>query len=195
VKTESEYDLDIEAIRRVIEAVGEDPDREGLRNTPGRVMKALREMTAGYDLDPKDILATKFSEVVDELIIVQGIRVVSMCEHHLLPFVGEAVVGYLPNLWVVGLSKIPRLVEAYARRFQIQERLTQQVADALMDNLQPLGVGVVIRAQHSCMAVRGVRQESAYMTTSALLGYMREKPELRAEFLALAYNAADGGRR
>lgn len=174
------------AVRSLLVGIGEDPDREGLADTPRRYVKALNELTSGYDADVAAILSTTFTEKCDEMVIVTGIQVESLCEHHVLPFTGTAVVGYIPNGKVVGLSKLPRLVNAYARRLQVQERLTEQVADAMVTHLDPKGVGVVIRAHHACMGLRGVRQGRAMMTTSALKGAMREVPEARAEFLALA---------
>lgn len=175
-----------DAVIRLLEHVGEDPTREGLIDTPARVLRSLSEMTSGYDLDPADILARRFTEACDEMVVVDGIEFVSLCEHHMLPFVGQAVVGYLPDRHVVGLSKIPRLVECFARRLQVQERLTNQIAEALMTHVEPLGVGVVLRAHHSCMSCRGVRKATAQMVTSSMLGALRDKPEARAEFLALA---------
>jgi GTP cyclohydrolase I len=176
------------AVRDLLAWIGEDPEREGLRDTPNRVLKSLVELTGGYADDPATILARVFDERSDQMVVVTGIRVVSLCEHHLLPFTGTAVVGYVPDGRVVGLSKLPRLVNAFARRLQVQERLTEQVADAIAEHLQPKGVGVLIRAHHQCMGLRGVQQPDALMTTSALRGVMLDKPEARAEFLALARN-------
>ncbi len=156
------------------------------------MVKALGELTTGYDADIASILSTTFTEKCDEMVLVTGIRVVSLCEHHLLPFTGTAVVGYVPDEKVVGLSKLPRLVDAFARRLQVQERLTEQIATALIDHLKPKGVGVVIRAHHACMGLRGITQPNAEMTTSALKGVMREVPEARAEFLALARDGVAG---
>ncbi len=178
-----------DAVRDLLRRVGEDPTREGLAETPRRVVKALLELTSGYGVDVDALMDTTFEAKFDQLILVTGIRVVSVCEHHLLPFTGSAVVGYIPGGGrVVGLSKIPRLVDAYARRLQIQERLTEQVADKIQECLQPIGVGVVIRAHHSCMGIRGAQQPNAAMTTSALRGALLDKPEARAEFMALAQN-------
>jgi GTP cyclohydrolase I len=173
-----------EAVRQLLRAVGEDPAREGLRDTPGRVLRALREMTSGYGQEPGQILERVFAEQHDEMIVLRGIRFQSLCEHHLLPFVGTAHVGYVPQVAIVGLSKLARLVECFARRLQVQERLTDQIAQALMLHLKPRGAAVVIEATHSCMAYRGARQPDAIMRTSALLGVMRE-PEVRAEFFRL----------
>ena len=177
--------LQEQCVRYLLQCIGEDPNREGLVDTPKRVVKALTEMTAGRFIDPVACLGTMFNDTCDQMVLVRGVRFVSLCEHHLLPFIGECSVGYIPNGKVVGLSKIPRLVEAYARRPQMQERLTQQIANTMMDVLQPLGVGVVMRAHHSCMGCRGVRQPDADMVTSCLLGIMRQR-EVRAEFLSLA---------
>lgn len=173
------------AIRHLLEHLGEDADREGLRNTPARVVKAYREMTAGCAMDPAVILGTTFDESSDQLILVRSIDFYSTCEHHLLPFYGVAHVAYLPKDRVVGLSKIPRLVECFALRLQIQERLTGQIADALMAHLDCRAVGVVIRAKHLCMACRGVRKDGADMVTSAVRGLMLTNPQLKQEFLSL----------
>lgn len=172
-------------IRQMIESTGVQW-HEGLEDTPKRVMKAFAEMTSGYSMDPAQILARTFpGENYDELVIVPGIQFVSLCEHHLLPFMGSAVVAYIPHDRVIGLSKIPRLVECFARRLQVQERMTIQIADAMMDHLKPNGVGVVLRAQHSCMSCRGVRQQDAEMVTSVMRGALRDKPEARAELMGL----------
>jgi GTP cyclohydrolase I len=176
-----------DAVVRLLEFVGEDPAREGLRNTPARVVRALSEMTRGYSLDPAVALGTTFvDDRCDEMVVCRGIDFTSLCEHHLLPFSGDAVVGYVPGDRLVGLSKLARLVEVYAQRLQVQERLTVQIADALTEHLAPRGVGVVVRARHSCMACRGVRKQHAEMVTSALSGFMRDDAAARAEFLALA---------
>jgi GTP cyclohydrolase I len=172
---------------RLLEFVGEDPNREGLRETPKRVCKALTEMTAGYKDDPALILAADFdSEGYDQMIWLRDIDFYSMCEHHMLPFHGTAVVGYIPDKRVVGLSKLARLVDCFARRLQIQERLTRQIAEALNDKLKPVGYGVVIRAHHMCMSCRGVRKPNAEMVTSALGGAIKDKDAARAEFMKLA---------
>jgi GTP cyclohydrolase I len=173
-----------DTVTRQLEWLGEDPRREGLRETPARVLRALWEMTEGYRQDPQAALEVTFTEPCDQMVLVRAIPFASLCEHHVLPFIGTATVGYLPKgNRVVGLSKIPRLVHAFAKRLQTQERLTSQVAEAFMTALQPLGVGVLIEAQHSCMQLRGVRSAGA-MLTSCLLGVMRDKG--RAEFLRLA---------
>ncbi|NIO06659.1 MAG: GTP cyclohydrolase I FolE [Deltaproteobacteria bacterium] len=167
-----------------LEFIGEDPTREGLKNTPGRVIRSLTELTEGYKQSPKELLSTVFEEPYDEMVLVRRIEFWSLCEHHMLPFHGFASVGYLPNKKVVGLSKIARLVHCFAKRLQIQERLTQEIAVAINSHLAPEGVGVVIEAEHTCMAMRGVKS-AGKMVTSALLGAMRERPAARAEFFSL----------
>lgn len=179
-----------DAVRRLIQYVGEDPDREGLRDTPARVVRALAELTAGYAADPEKILERRFAETADEVIMVRDIPFWSLCEHHLLPFHGTATVGYLPSDRIVGLSKLPRLVQAFAQRLQVQERMTQQIAQAVMDHLGAQGAGCVVRAVHTCMAARGVRSASP-METSALFGKFRDGLP-RAEFLALVTSRAGG---
>lgn len=166
-------------------SIGEDADREGLKATPHRVRRLFREMTEGYKHDPRAILSTVFKEDCDQVVVVRGIRFSSLCEHHLLPFTGTVNVGYLPKGSVVGLSKIPRLVECFARRLQVQERMTREVAEALHVHLNPEGVGVVVTAHHHCMGCRGVRQPDAEMVTSVMLGAFRESAEARAELLSL----------
>ncbi|HVU72072.1 MAG TPA: GTP cyclohydrolase I FolE [Mycobacteriales bacterium] len=175
------------AIRELLIAVGEDPDREGLQNTPARVARAYAEQLAGIDMDPRDVLTTVFDENHDEMVIVRDIEMSSLCEHHLLQFVGHAHVGYIPNTegQITGLSKLARLVDLYAKRPQVQERLTSQIADALVDVLKPQGVIVVIEAAHSCMAIRGVRKPGAITTTSAVRGIFHTDPATRAEAMGL----------
>jgi GTP cyclohydrolase I len=172
-----------DAVVRLLEWIGENPNREGLADTPKRVVKAFREMTAGLGVEPSSVLGTVFNETSDQMVVVRGIRFSSMCEHHLLPFTGTAAVGYVPDGRVIGLSKIPRLVEVFAKRPQVQERMTNQVADSLMKHLNPKGVGVIIKAHHSCMGCRGVRQPDAEMITSCVLGCMKEDPAARAELM------------
>jgi GTP cyclohydrolase IA len=174
-----------DGVRSLLKAIGEDPDRAGLRETPARVWRAMREMTKGYWENPVEILRTTFDETCNEMVVVRGIDFTSLCEHHLLPFVGSAVVGYLPNGHVVGLSKIPRLVDCFARRLQVQERMTIQIATAMMECLNPLGVGVILTAKHACTGCRGVRKANAEMITSSLLGAFREDERTRSEFLNL----------
>jgi GTP cyclohydrolase IA len=172
------------AVRTLLRYVGEDPAREGLEDTPRRVVRALAEMTVGYRDDPAMLRCTFDDPGGDELIVVRGIDFTSLCEHHMLPFSGTATVGYLPADRIIGLSKIPRLVHVYARRLQVQERLTVQIADALLSLTDASAVGVVIRARHSCMSIRGVRSP-AEMVTSTMLGELRDNPAMRAEFMAL----------
>lgn len=175
-----------EAIRTILSHIGEDPDREGLRDTPKRVLRAYEEMLSGYHQDPA-YLMTCFTEAsYDEMIAVSEITVVSFCEHHLLPFVGEATVAYIPDSRVIGLSKIARLVDVYAKRLQMQERLTVQVTRALMEHLKPKGAACYIRCKHLCMCGRGVRKEKGLMTTCSLEGVFKEDSRTRAEFLQLA---------
>ncbi|RZI40482.1 GTP cyclohydrolase I FolE [Herbaspirillum sp. HC18] len=178
----------LEDWRRLLRHFGEDPDRQGLRDTPGRVDKAWRHWTSGYDQNPADILKVfeDGAEKYNELIVVRGIPVYSHCEHHLAPFFGSATVGYTPNGRIVGLSKLTRLVDCFSKRLQVQERLTVQIADSLMEHLQPLSVGVVIRCRHMCMESRGIRTPGEETVTSALLGEMRTNLGLRTEFLSLA---------
>ena len=178
------------AVRTLIEWAGDDPDREGLVDTPRRVLKAYRELFAGYEADPRDYLARTFEEVAgyDELVLLRDIRVVSFCEHHMLPFLGKAHVGYLPADRVVGISKLARVVNGFARRLQIQEKLTAEIADAIQDILKPKGVGVVIVSEHSCMTMRGVNTPGSRLTTSSLLGVVRDDPRTRQEFLELVRN-------
>lgn len=177
-----------DGVRALLRLMGEDPDREGLRDTPARVVRAYLEL-AERPGDPRELLARVFGDAAypaDEMVAVGPIEFTSVCEHHLLPFTGNAWIGYIPGGdRVVGLSKLPRLVDHYARRPQVQERLTTQIADAIEGGLAPTGVGVVVRASHSCMGLRGVRKPGAAMTTSVLRGAMRDKPAARAEFLDL----------
>jgi GTP cyclohydrolase I len=178
------------AVRVLIEWAGDDPDREGLIETPKRVAKAYKELFAGYETDPKDYLQRTFEEVAgyDELVILKDIPVVSFCEHHMLPFIGRAHVGYLPSNRVVGISKLARVVRGFARRLQIQEKLTAEIAGAICDILKPKGVGVVIVSEHSCMTMRGVNTPGTRLTTSHLLGEVRDDPRTRQEFFDLVRN-------
>jgi GTP cyclohydrolase IA len=175
------------AVRELLLAIGEDPDREGLRATPGRVARAYAETMAGSFVQPDDVLKTTFDEHHDELVLVKDIALYSTCEHHLVPWHGTAAVGYIPgdDGRITGLSKLARLVDLYARRLQVQERLTSQVADAVMRRLQPRGVIVVVEAEHLCMAMRGVRKPGALTVTSAVRGSMKADPRSRAEALSL----------
>jgi GTP cyclohydrolase I len=182
-----------DGVVRLLQTIGEDPKREGLVETPGRVIKALREMTSGYGDDPKAILSKTFDVTHDEMIVVRGIRFTSLCEHHMLPFNGTAVVGYLPGKRIVGLSKLARLVQCFARRLQVQERMTSQITKAIMSNLDAPGAGCILTAHHHCMGCRGVRQPDADMVTSSLLGVFRTDPLARSEFMALALAALRRG--
>ncbi len=175
-----------ELVRKMFVDVGEDPNREGLQNTPERFEKAFRFLTSGYGQDPAKILnGAMFSVCYDEMVVVKDIEVYSLCEHHLLPFFGKCHVAYLPNKKVVGLSKIARLVNMYARRLQIQERLTNQIARTIEEQLSPQGVGVIIEARHLCMVMRGVEKQNSLAVTSAMLGAFRDNKETRDEFLSL----------
>jgi GTP cyclohydrolase I len=173
------------AVREILIAVGEDPDREGLLKTPNRVARAYGELMAGLQDDPRRHLKTVFHEQYDEVVLLRDISFHSLCEHHLLPFSGRAHVAYLPDGKVVGLSKLARLVEGFARRPQVQERLTTQIADAIMDELSPIGAACVIEAVHTCMTIRGAKKTGSTMVTSALRGIFKENPASRAEILSL----------
>ncbi|HIW69338.1 GTP cyclohydrolase I FolE [Dietzia aerolata] len=189
VSTGREFDAERAeaAVRELLIAVGEDPDREGLRDTPARVARAYREVFAGMYTDPSEVLAKTFDEDHRELVLVRDIPIYSTCEHHLVPFHGVAHIGYIPGKSgaVTGLSKLARLVDLYAKRPQVQERLTSQVADALVDRLAPSGVLVVIECEHLCMAMRGIRKPGSVTTTSAVRGIMRSNASTRAEALGL----------
>lgn len=179
-----------QAVRRMLEAIGEDPDREGLAGTPDRVARMYAELFSGLREDPASYLEVGFSEEYDEMVVLRDIPFHSMCEHHLLPFMGRAHVAYLPRGKVVGLSKLARVVEAYARRPQLQERLTQQIAHLLMDRLDAKGVGVIIEATHTCMTIRGVKKPGATMVTSCMLGLFRSNPATRSEAMDLLTGGA-----
>ena len=173
-------------VRRMLVLIGEDPNREGLRRTPERFEKALRYLTSGYRTDPDKLLnGAMFSVCYDQMVVVKDIELYSLCEHHLLPFFGRCHVAYIPSKKVVGLSKIARLVNMYARRLQIQERLTSQIAKAIQEQLSPEGVGVIIEARHLCMVMRGVEKQNSAAMTSAMLGAFRENKQPRDEFLSL----------
>lgn len=174
-----------EAFQKVIPALGEDISREGLAKTPERVAKALQFLTHGYNLDPKEILrSAMFAEDYKQMVIVKDIEVYSMCEHHMLPFFGKAHVAYIPNGHIVGLSKIPRVVDAFARRLQVQERLTTEIRDCIQETLNPIGVAVVIEASHMCMQMRGIQKQNSVTTTSAFTGEFL-KDTTRSEFISL----------
>jgi GTP cyclohydrolase I len=181
-----------ELVRRELELLGEDPNREGLLRTPARVARALKWMTQGYGSSAEEVVGKGiFREEHDNMIMVRDIELYSMCEHHMLPFFGKAHVAYIPNGKIVGLSKIPRIVDVYAQRLQVQERLTEQIAEGLCSVLQPAGVGVVIEAYHLCMMMRGVQKQNSKTITSALRGAFREDPKTRDEFLRLAHNGSN----
>jgi GTP cyclohydrolase I len=181
-KTESIAEL----VRKMLHLIGEDPNRDGLRHTPERFEKALRFLTSGYHQDPEKLLnGAMFSVCYEQMVLVKDIDIYSLCEHHMLPFFGKCHVAYIPDKKVVGLSKIPRLVNMFARRLQIQERLTSQIASAVQQKIAPLGVGVVIEARHLCMVMRGVEKQSSQTVTSAMLGAFRENERTREEFLSL----------
>jgi len=175
------------AVRDILEAIGEDPDREGLRETPGRVARMYGELFGGLHREPRSHLQKFFSESCDEVILVRDISFNSMCEHHLLPFMGKAHIGYLPNGRVVGLSKLARVVEEIARRPQVQERMTEQIADLLVEELNAKGVAVVIEAVHTCMTIRGVRKPGCVCVTSAMKGLFRSKLSSRSEIMTLIF--------
>jgi GTP cyclohydrolase I len=193
IVAESGGDPEFEAlVRRELELLGEDPDREGLLRTPARVARSLRWMTQGYGSSAKEVVGNGiFKEEHDNMIMVRDIELYSMCEHHMLPFFGKAHVAYIPNGKIVGLSKIPRIVDVYAQRLQVQERLTEQIAEGLCDVLNPAGVGVVIEAYHLCMMMRGVQKQNSKTITSSLRGAFREDPKTRDEFLRLAHNGSN----
>jgi GTP cyclohydrolase I len=173
------------AVRTILSEIGEDPDRAGLEGTPARVERMYAELTSGYEMSPEEVLNDAIFDVAySEMVVVKDIPFHSLCEHHMLPFAGVAAVAYIPSGRVIGLSKIPRVVDMYARRLQIQERLTQQIADLLMEQLDPKGVGVVIEATHLCASMRGVRKPGMVMTTSAVLGLFRTSDKTRAEFFS-----------
>ena len=186
IPTRSSADSIADLVRKMLIQLGEDPNREGLRRTPERYEKALRFLTSGYRQDPEKLLnGAMFSVCYDQMVVVRDIELYSLCEHHLLPFFGKCHVAYIPSKKVVGLSKIARLVNMFARRLQIQERLTSQIAKAIQDRLGPQGVGVIIEARHLCMVMRGVEKQHSSATTSAMLGVFRENKQTRDEFLSL----------
>ena len=183
------HDVELEElVRRLLALLGEDPEREGLLKTPERVAKSLAWLTRGYDQDVAEVVGDAvFEETHESMVLVRDIELYSMCEHHMLPFFGKAHIAYIPDGRIIGLSKLPRIVDAFARRLQVQERLTEQVAQAIEDVLQPRGVGVVIEAQHLCMMMRGVEKQGSSTITSAVRGQFRDCPMTRDEFLRLAH--------
>jgi len=175
-----------EQVRRLLVELGEDPERQGLVRTPLRVEKSLKFLTRGYNQSVDEVLnGAIFDETYDEMVLIKDIEVFSLCEHHMLPFYGKCHVAYIPNGKIVGLSKIPRIVDVFARRLQVQERLTTQIADCLMEKLNPLGVAVVIEAAHLCMVMRGVEKQNSICSTSSMLGVFRDEQATRREFLSL----------
>ena len=182
-----------ELIREMLVRLGEDPEREGLLRTPARVKKAFEFLTRGYNEDPEALLKNAlFTVTYDEMVIVKDVEMFSLCEHHMLPFFGKVHVAYIPNGKVIGLSKIPRLIEIFSRRLQIQERLTTQIAETIQKVTQPQGVGVVIEARHLCMMMRGVEKQHSAAVTSSMLGCFREEQETRTEFLSLIRQRPNG---
>jgi len=175
------------AVREILLAVGENPDREGLRETPARVARMYAELFSGLNQDPRQLLKKTFTQKYDEMVLVKDIGFESICEHHLLPFIGKAHIAYLPNGNIVGLSKLARVVEVLARRPQVQERMTEELADLLVEELDARGVGVILEATHTCMTVRGVRSADSVCTTSAMRGGFRDNASTRSEFLALVH--------
>jgi len=183
-----------ELVHEMITRIGEDPSREGLSRTPERVEKAFQFLTKGYNEDPDHLLKSAlFTVTYDEMVIVKDIEMFSLCEHHMLPFFGKVHIAYIPNGKVIGLSKLPRLVEIFARRLQVQERLTTQIAETLMKIVQPQGVGVVVEARHLCMMMRGVEKQHSATVTSAMLGCFRDERETREEFLSLVRDRHGNG--
>lgn len=179
----------VDSVSKILAAIGEDPKREGLVRTPHRVANAYEEILSGYTTDPSKLInGALFTVDYDEMVVVKDIEFYSLCEHHMLPFFGHAHVAYLPRHKVIGLSKIPRIVEMFAHRLQVQERMTQQIANFIQESINPLGVGVVIEGQHLCMMMRGIKKEQASMTTSAMLGGFRTRLETRMEFLNMIQN-------
>jgi len=175
-----------EQIRQILKAIGEDPDREGLLRTPQRVAQALTFLTRGYEMDPAKVINDAlFTEEYEEMIVQKDIDFYSLCEHHMLPFFGKAHLAYIPNHKIVGISKLARLVDVFARRLQVQERMTNQIATTIMDKLDALGVAVVLEAEHLCMRMRGVEKQNSYVVTSSLLGAFRSRVETRNEFMNL----------
>ncbi len=176
-------------VRGILNEIGEEPEREGLLKTPDRVARALRFLTKGYDEDPKSVInGALFTEEYQEMIVLKDLDYFSMCEHHMLPFFGKAHIAYIPKGRIVGISKLARLVEVYARRLQVQERMTAQVANTLMEELDPQGVGVVLQAEHLCMRMRGVEKQNSVVVTSTMLGVFRSHQETRQEFMSLVAN-------
>ncbi len=175
----------LDAVRTLLRYIGDDPDREGLQDTPDRVVRSYEHIYSGYQKDYKEILGKTFTSSTEEMVVLSNIELYSMCEHHMLPFTGKCHIGYIPRGKVLGLSKLARVMEVFARRLQIQEELCQQIANAINRELKPVGVGVVIEARHMCMTCRGVEKQHSIMTSSTLLGSFREDPRTRQEFFDL----------
>ena len=176
------------AVKEILLAVGEDIEREGLRGTPGRVASMYTELLAGMQEDPKEHIKSVFTEKYDEVVLLRDIPFYSICEHHLMPFIGSVHVAYLPTGTVLGVSKLARIVDSFARRLQVQERLTEQIADFMMENLKPKGVAVVLEAAHSCMTIRGIKKPGSVMVTSALRGIFKKDPKSRSEVMSLIHS-------
>jgi GTP cyclohydrolase I len=192
LKSEIDYSAIENAVRHVLEAVGEDPQREGLLGTPARIARSYSELLAGYRTDPVELINNALFDVdYDDMVLVRDIEFFSLCEHHMLPFMGRAHVAYIPQGKVIGLSKIPRVVDLFSRRLQVQERMTHQIADFLCQALNPLGAGVVVEALHLCSMMRGVKKHDARMTTSTMVGSFRSNPATRQEFLDSISRAAE----
>ena len=177
------------AVREILLAIGEDPDREGLADTPERVARTYAELFSGLHKDPREVLQKTFTQKYDEMVLQKNIGFESMCEHHLLPFLGKAHIAYLPKGKIVGLSKLARVVELFAKRPQVQERMTEEIADLLMEELEPRGVGVILEASHTCMTIRGVRKADSLCLTSAMRGAFKDNQSTRAELMALIYGS------
>ncbi|MDF1665804.1 MAG: GTP cyclohydrolase I FolE [Planctomycetota bacterium] len=183
---QSKIDENAGFVKKMMMNLGEDTSREGLVKTPQRVAKSLKFLTSGYDEKLEDIInGAVFEEAGDEMVVVQGVELYSLCEHHMLPFFGQASVAYIPNGKIIGLSKVARITDMFARRLQVQERLTQQIAHAMQDVLDPLGVAVIVEAKHFCMMMRGVQKQNSFATTSCMLGAFKEDAKTRAEFMNL----------
>lgn len=179
------------AVRQILLAIGEDVEREGLKGTAVRVAAMYRELTAGMDQDPKEHLKSVFMEDYNEIVLLRDVPFHSVCEHHLMPFIGSAHIAYLPNGTVIGVSKLARIVDCFARRLQVQERLTDQIADFIMDGLKPQGVAIVLEATHSCMTIRGIKKPGSVMVTSALRGIFKRDPRSRSEVMSLMYRGRE----
>jgi len=192
MQEKSEYKVDVgrieKAVREILAAVGEDVGREGLKATPARVAAMYQELLAGMNEDPQEHVQTAFRENYDEIVLLRDVPFYSMCEHHLMPFIGSAHVAYLPAGVVLGVSKLARIVDCFARRLQVQERLTEQIADFIMKSVNPLGVAVVLEASHSCMTIRGIKKPGSVMVTSSVRGIFRRDPRSRSEVMSLIHN-------